>query len=70
MISAYALQKLDILINNRDVDLITMTTFNALTFEDQFDASMGLNFAAALIAYSGKPEPIDDPTVGELVFNH
>ncbi len=47
-----------------------MTTFNALTFEDRFDSSMGLNFAAAFITYNGKPEPIDDPTVGELVFNH
>ncbi len=69
-ISAYFFQKLDILINKRDVDLIQVTTFNAHTYEEQFDASMGLNFAAAFIKYDGKTEPIDDPTIGELVFNH
>ena len=37
---------------------------------DEFDHSMGLNFAAAFTAYDANQEPIDDPTVGQLVFNH
>lgn len=70
MISTYFVQKLDILINKREVDLLSVTSFNAHTYEERFDSSMGLNFAAALIKYDGKSEIIDDPTIGELVFNH
>jgi hypothetical protein len=31
---------------------------------------MGLNFAVAFTGFDGKQEPIDDPTIGEIVFNH
>ena len=31
---------------------------------------MGLNIAAAFTAYDSETEPIDDPTIGEIVFNH
>lgn len=70
MIGAYTLQKLDVLVNRRDVDLITMTSSNALSGTDVFDSSMGFYLAAAFTAYDDETEPIDDPTVGELVFNH
>ena len=70
MIGAYTLQKLDVLINKLDAELITMTNFNAISDSDEFDASMGFNFAAAFSAYDSETEPIDDPTVGEIVFNH
>ncbi len=70
LISAYTLQKLDILIYGRDVDLIFSHKSNALTIKDEFDVSMGLNFAAAFTAYDDNVDPIDDPTVGEVVFNH
>ena len=69
-ITAYSFQKLDVLFNGRDVDLIVSMKTNALQSHDEFDASMGLNFAAALTAYDDNEEPIDDPTFGELVFNH
>ena len=68
MIGAYSLQKLDVLINKLDAELITMTKSNALKDTDVFDSSMGFNIAAAFTAYDSKI--IDDPTIGELVFNH
>ena len=70
LIGAYAVQKLDILVNKREVDLIYMTASNALTYTDKFDSSMGFNIAAAFTAYDDETEPIDDPTVGSVVFNH
>lgn len=70
VISAYTLQKLDVLVNGRDIDLVMSTATNALEVTDKFDASMGLYFAAALTAYDNNQEEIDDPTVGEIVFNH
>jgi hypothetical protein len=30
----------------------------------------GFNIAAGFTAYDGSPEPILDPSYGELVFNH
>ncbi len=35
-----------------------------------FDYTNGFNTAVAYISYDGNREPEDDPTVGELVFNH
>ena len=70
LIGLYAFQKFEILVNKRDVNLITVTTSNALNYTDVFDSSMDFNIAAAFSAYDGGTEPIDDPTVGEVVFNH
>lgn len=70
LIAAYTFQKLDILLYGRDVDLIFSSKSNALTIKDEFDLSMGLNFAVAFTAYDDNAEPIDDPTFGEVVFNH
>lgn len=70
LIGAYTLQKLDVLLNKRDVDLITTTISNANTYEDFFDSSMGLNIAVAFTSYDNDQDPIDDPTIGEVVFNH
>lgn len=52
LIGAYALQKFDILVRNQDVDLLITTNRNALSDEDQFDASMGFNLAAAFMAFT------------------
>ena len=70
LIGVYAIQKMDILLNGRDVDLKKMTTTNALTSEDQFDYTNGFNFAVGLVTYDGNRESEEDPTIGELVFNH
>ena len=70
LIGLYAIQKMDILLNGRDVDLKKVTTTNALTSKDKFDYINGFNFAVGLVSYDGNREPEEDPTVGELVFNH
>ena len=70
LIGLYTLQKFDVLLNSRDVNLITTTTFNAVTNTETFDSSTGFNIAVAFSAYDSETEPIDDPTVGELIFNH
>ena len=69
LIGTYAVQKFDVLLAKEDVDLMTNTLIDALTFSDEFYPSMGFNIAAGYTAYDGTYEPIDDPTVGELVFN-
>ena len=35
-----------------------------------FDYSQKFNIAVAFTAYDSNPEPILDPTYGELIFNH
>ena len=42
----------------------------ALTYNDSFTYDMGLNIAVGLTRYDSDVEPFDDPTVGEVVFNH
>ena len=51
LVGGYTFQKLDVLLNKRDTDLLTTTNPNVLTMADEFDHSMGLNFAAAFTAY-------------------
>lgn len=54
LIFAYSLQKLDVLIYKRDIDLLSVTVSNDLTYDDVFDSSMGLNIAAAFTAYDSE----------------
>lgn len=70
LIGMYSVQKFEILMNRRDVDLLAETTFNALTEADQFDYSNGFKIAAAFINYDNETALFDDPTVGELAFYH
>ena len=37
MIGVYTFQKIDILVNKRDVDILKMTDFNAVSDKDEFD---------------------------------
>ncbi len=53
-IFAYLLQKLDVLINKRDIDLLSVVVANDLSYDDVFDSSMGLNIAAAFTAYDNE----------------
>ena len=46
------------------------TIVGALTDDDSFTYDMGLNIAVALTRYDSVVEPFDDPTVGQVVFNH
>ena len=41
-----------------------------MTDDDSFTYDMGFNIAVALTRYDSDLEPFDDPTVGQVVFNH
>lgn len=57
---------MDVLINKKDVDVLS--TLNDLHFtpDDIFNYSNGLNIAVAFTAYDSNPEPILDPTYGTI----
>ena len=66
----YAFFKADILINAKDVSVLS--TINDMYFspDDAFTYDKGFNIAVGFTAYDSNPEPILDPTIGEVVFNH
>ena len=66
----YAYLKLDVLMEKKDVNVLS--TVKDLYFDnnDKFHYSDGLNIAVAFTAYDSVAEPILDPTIGELVLNH
>ena len=66
----YTFQKLDVLINKKDVDLLTVAAVNALNDDAIFDATNGFGVAVALTSYSATEPVFHDPTIGEVIFNH
>lgn len=66
----YAYLKADVLISRRDVDILSTVFPNKFTPDDTFSYQNGLNIAVALTAYDNDPNPILDPTYGEIVFHH
>ena len=61
---------MDVLINKKDVDILSTVNDAFFDSEHIFDAKKGFAFAAAFTAYDGNPEPILKPEYGELVFTH
>ena len=70
LIVSYTYQKIDVLENKKDIDILATTTQAHFSSDYIFDKDRGFNIAAAFTAYDSNPEPIDDPRYGELVFNH
>ena len=70
VILMYSLQKLDVFISKKDVDILS--TVNDVHFDDDyvFDYDKGLNFAFAFTAYDDNPEPILNERIGRMQFNH
>ena len=68
IISGYAFQKTDILLNRLDTNLIGATIDNNFDSDFVFDYSRGFNFAVALTAFNSNQEHILDPSYGELRF--
>ena len=69
VISAYIYYKVGVLLNKEDIDILETNNFLALTDDDQINYDKGFNIAVALTEYEDT-EPFNDPTIGELVFNH
>ena len=66
----FALQKADVLIAKKDVDILSTINDSKFSADDVFDASKGFAFALAFTAYDSDPEPVLRPEYGEIVFNH
>ena len=67
-VSFYAAQKVDILINKKDVDVLSVVNKNFYDSKYIFDYSKGFNVAVAFTSYESQSEYILDPTYGRLVF--
>ena len=68
VVTGYAVQKTDILINRKDIDIMSVIKKDYYSEDEQFQHSQGLEFAVALTAYDGERESILDPSIGELIF--
>lgn len=67
----FAYLKADVLINKKDVDVLSTVNDRFFTPDDQITYSdNGFNIAAAFTAYDSDTEYILDATYGELVFKH
>ena len=66
--SGYISQKLDILMNYRDTDIMEVELDTFFDHTKKFSSKNDLNFAVAFTAYDSVTEPILDPTIGELAF--
>ena len=68
MILAYAYQKIDILFNRKDVDVLS--TIDDFHFDDSFSFKYdnGFNIAIGFTAYDNEQEFILDPSYGVLEF--
>ena len=66
----YAYQKTEILVNKKNVDILTEIYEKELTYDDTFSYQNGLNVAVAFTSYDSETEWILDPSYGELVFKH
>ena len=65
----YASQKLEILINKKDVDILSATKGLVFTDDHIFDNSKGFNIAAAFTEFNSNKEWELLPKYGTLVFN-
>lgn len=61
--------KVGILLERKDVDILTTTQTMHYQDDANFTSANGLNFAIAFTAYDSESEWILDPTYGELVVN-
>ena len=70
LVCAYMGQKIDILVNRSDVNIVTASLDTFFDTDYVLDYDAGLNFAFAFTAYDGSDDrPLDDPSMVEVVFN-
>ena len=62
--------KADVLIQKKDVDILSTVYDRYFTQEDVFTYQNGFNVAAAFTKFNSDTEYLLDPTYGELVFQH
>ena len=64
----FAVLKFEVLINKKDVDIMSTINDNYFTPNDKITSANGLNIAVAFTKYDSDTEDILDPTYGEIVF--
>ena len=67
IIGGYTGQKLDVLVNNGDIDIFETEIYAYFDETHSLGAENGLHLAAAFTGYDNVTEPLD-PTIGELAF--
>ena len=71
LVCMFTYLKIDVLVNKKDVDIMSTINDNFYTPEDVLSyKSIGFNIAAGFTAFDSETEDILDPTYGEIVFNH
>ena len=58
------------IVEKRGVDVMSATEVDAIDYWEKFDYSNGFYVAAAITAYDAETEIVEDPTYGELIFEH
>lgn len=68
VLAAFTALKIDVLLRKDDINVLV--ALREFFFQDDyvFNHQQGLNVAVAFVAYDSNPEPILDPSIGELVF--
>ena len=66
--SVYFLQKIDVWIAKKDVDIMSSTQAGYFNDSYIFSNDDGLNFAVAFTAYDSETEPILDESYGKIVY--
>ena len=71
LVVMYSYLKADVLINKKDVDVLSTINDRFFTPDDAINlVDDGFNIAAAFSAFNSDPEPTLDPSYGELLFLH
>ena len=66
---AYTLQKVEVMLSKKDVDILTALNDSYLDSDFSFNAANGLNFAIKWHSLYDKTERLD-PSIGRLVFRY
>ena len=70
VVLSYSFQKADIFLNKKDIDMLETMHDMAFDADYVFDFKNGFALAVAFTAYDSNPNPILDPTYGEIVYNY
>ena len=68
IVCAYTYQKIDVLKEKKDVDIMSSIQYSYFNETEVFDFDQGLNLAIAFTAFDSEDEPILDKSIGEIVY--
>ena len=70
IVTSYSVQKFNVWVERKDVDILWSTNDSFYDYNYNFTHAHGMNFAIALTEYDNMVDPIMDPSIGRLIFNH